>query len=520
MAGIVYRTWVTPIAAIPGKFNTRTGIGGWGNRVGVFAYALTPLTVALASRESVLSLITGIPYQHFNFLHRWSGRIIYVQSVLHTIMWTIVQANLYQPQPRQYRNFIRQQYMIFGCFATLFVSFLFFFSLRPVIRWTGYEFFRKAHYFVALLYIGACWGHWAQLACWMIPSLALFFIDRGLRLLRTAWIHFGKKGGSGGIGFRAAEASITRFDDGEASVVRLDFVHDRGAWDVGQHFFLCFPELTVWQSHPMTPAAVASPGKPLKHAYIIRAMKGETRRLADIASLRIKPEERPKQSTSVVLSGPYGRGVLDDHRAVNVLAVAGGTGISFALPIVQKAIAQAKETKQGAVELIWMVRKTENILWIAEELAGLRAELQQSVVDLQVKIYVTRDDVKLSSSASLASQSSGEKKEPTENITTAETSSFTSSLALNNLIAEQNGFSVEWLSDHHPNLKRSDGSCILEDWLKRGAVNGSRSQVFASGPAGLGTDLRVAVAAKNDASKVFKGDGSGDVGFYWDDRFS
>ena len=58
LVGIVYRTWVTPIAALPGKHNTRTGIGGFANRVGIFAYALTPLTVALASRESVLSLIT------------------------------------------------------------------------------------------------------------------------------------------------------------------------------------------------------------------------------------------------------------------------------------------------------------------------------------------------------------------------------------------------------------------------------------------------------------------------------
>jgi ferric-chelate reductase len=349
----------------------------------------------------------------------------------------------------------------------------------------------------------------------MIPSLALFFIDRGLRLLRTAWIHFGKKDGSSGIGFRAAEANITRFDDGEATVVRLDFEHSRGAWGVGQHFFLCFPELTVWQSHPMTPAAVALPGKALKHTYIIRAMNGETRRLADL-----KQDEKIALSTSVVLSGPYGRGVVDDHRADNVLVVAGGTGISFALPIVQQAIAQATESKRGAVELIWMVRKTENVLWIAEELAELQAEATRGVVDLQIKIYVTRDDLKRSSAPSMASRSSDEKKEPTENIAATERSVSVSSSALNDLISERSGFSIEWLSDHHPNMKKSDGSCLLEEWLARGSTNGGRYQVFASGPPGLGTDLRVAIAAKNDAGRVWKGDASADVGFYWDDRFS
>ncbi|KAI5848386.1 hypothetical protein BZA05DRAFT_403927 [Tricharina praecox] len=43
-------------------------------------------------RENIFSLITGIPYQHFNFMHRVLGWIIFAQSLLHTIGWTIVQA--------------------------------------------------------------------------------------------------------------------------------------------------------------------------------------------------------------------------------------------------------------------------------------------------------------------------------------------------------------------------------------------------------------------------------------------
>ena len=355
----------------------------------------------------------------------------------------------------------------------------------------------------------------------MIPSLALFFIDRGLRLVRTAWIHYGKKDGSSGIGFRGAEASIARFDDGEASVVRLDFVHDRGAWNVGQHFFLCFPELTVWQSHPMTPASIASEGKTLKHTYIIRATGGETRRLADLALNHVDEKtgvEKTNLTTSVVLSGPYGRGVLADHAADNVLAVAGGTGISFALPIIQQAIAEAKQNKRhGAIELIWMIRKTENVAWIAEELGALRSESSSDEVDLQIKIFVTRDTAQQSSASSVSSKSSAERKEVSQGVTAVVS---TSSSHWSSLITEVPGFSIEWLSDHHPNLKNVDGSSMLEQWLARGAANGGRFQVFASGPPGLGTDLRVAVAAKNDAGRVWKGDAGADVGFYWDDRFS
>ena len=132
--------------------NIRSGIGGFADRLGAFAFALTPLTIALCARDSVLSLLTGVPYQSFNFLHRWTGRIILVQSFIHAIIWTIVEGRLYQPQPTVYVEWIKQKYMIWGIVAQGFTTFLFVFSLRPVIRWTGYEFFRKSHLIVAGLY--------------------------------------------------------------------------------------------------------------------------------------------------------------------------------------------------------------------------------------------------------------------------------------------------------------------------------------------------------------------------------
>lgn len=180
--------------------NTRSGLGGFSDRVGAFAYALTPFTVLLSTRESALSLATGIPYQSFNFLHRWIGRVIVIQSIVHTFGWTLIEGRLYQPQPTTYQALIKETYIIWGCIALLFLCFLYVFSIRRVIKWTGYEFFRKTHYIVACLYIGACWGHWQQLKCWMIASLGLFFIDRGVRILRTLSIHVGYFDASGNAG--------------------------------------------------------------------------------------------------------------------------------------------------------------------------------------------------------------------------------------------------------------------------------------------------------------------------------
>lgn len=96
----------------PTLHNTRVGMGGFSDRVGSSAYALTPLTISLASRESLLTLITGIPYQSLNFLHRWLGRIIFIQSFLHALIWTIIEGLLYQPPPSVWQAFIAQKYMI------------------------------------------------------------------------------------------------------------------------------------------------------------------------------------------------------------------------------------------------------------------------------------------------------------------------------------------------------------------------------------------------------------------------
>ncbi|KAK7544958.1 ferric-chelate reductase-like protein [Phyllosticta citribraziliensis] len=513
LVGIVYKTWVTPVKGSPGVYNTRSGLGGFADRVGALAYALTPLTVGLATRESILSLLTGIPYQHFMFLHRWTGRIIFIQSFLHTLGWTIVEGKLYQPQPSTYASFMAQQYIIFGVVAMLFITYLYIFSIKRVIQWTGYEFFRKTHYIVAALYLGACWGHWTKLACWMIASIGIMFLDRGLRLGRILMIHMGYKDGNKGLGFRCAQSNLQLFQDGDTTVIRLDFVHNHEPWQPGQHFYLCFPALSIWQSHPMTPSSVPAPHPAVPHhTYIIRAEKGETRRLAELAEkleiasgssskasslengtdyekgkAREVQMEASEQTTPVILTGPYGEKILhEDGEVDNMLAIAGGTGISFTLPIATAAISDAK-----TIDLVWIVRKAANVAWIAPELLELKAAMKEGYAPgLRIKVFVTRDAQKDS-----------------------EASSRALSRKVEEVLASQTNFSVEWLADHHPSSRD-----VLGAFVDRAAAQGGRCQVVASGPAGLGTDLRSAVAERCDAGRVWKGEESADLELYWDNR--
>jgi NAD(P)H-flavin reductase len=56
----------------------------------------------------------------------------------------------------------------------------------------------------------------------------------------------------------------------------------------------------------------------------------------------------------------------------NILAVAGGTGISFALPLVLEA-AGIVAHRDGLVQLVWVVRQARDLEWIAKELETLRS---------------------------------------------------------------------------------------------------------------------------------------------------
>ncbi|KAF1359345.1 hypothetical protein EJ07DRAFT_156243, partial [Lizonia empirigonia] len=342
--GIVYDTWVTSVKNKPGVYNTRTSLGPWSDRVGVFAYALTPLSIMLSSRESVLSLVTGLPYQSFNFLHRWLGYLIFAQSSLHTIGWCVVEIKLYQPQPSVGLKWIRQLYMIWGLVAMILLCLLVILSTPWGIRMTGYEAFRKLHYVLAMVYIGACWGHWEKLKVFLIPGLIVWFIDRAIRFGRTALLHYNFLP-SGYMGFRAAPADITFFkDDIYGDVVRLDFDHPQDAWSVGQHFYLMFPESSIWQSHPFTPLSLPVFGADTqRHSYIFRAKKGETRKIAELSAKRAARSSDPQEAheglmgnarLSVVLTGPYGEQTMRDLASdSNILCIAGGTGITYVLPV-------------------------------------------------------------------------------------------------------------------------------------------------------------------------------------------
>ncbi|KAF5668187.1 ferric reductase FRE2 precursor [Fusarium heterosporum] len=506
--GMTYQTWVTPVKTSPGVYNTRTTLGPWSDRIGVLAYALTPLTILLASRESILSLITGVPYQSFMFLHRWSGYLIFVQSALHTIGWCIVEIRLYQPQPTVAIEWVTQTYIIWGIVAMILLLLMLIGSTPWGIRATGYEFFRKSHYVLAMIYIGACWAHWVQLKCFLLPSLLFWFCDRGFRFLRTAYLHYHHLP-SGSMGFQAAQAVMTRFPDSEhGDIVRFDLENDQDPWQVGQHYFLCFTESGIWQSHPFTPlnAPFVENGV-VKHSYIMRARKGETKKMAELAAKKLETSERA--TTPIILTGAYGETTMD-HVApdTNIVCVAGGTGIAYVLPVLLE-LARSPISRDRKIELIWAIRHTSNAEWVQPEMDLLQQA--SKALNLKIRVYATRD------ASSRAGSQVRIDDEKNVSDTTRQVGSSSSSDVVDDSCACGTDIPVAKIGqgtvdeDRHPNLPK-----LITDFVSR-TISGPTT-VFASGPGGMISDLRTIVAGCNSGSKVWQGDERFDVKLVCDDR--
>lgn len=538
-AGMYYASWITPVKNSPGVYNLRSSLGPWSDRIGVLAYALTPLSIMLSSRESIMSILTGVPYQSFIFMHRWLGYIIFAQSALHTIGWCLIEIRFYQPQPKVGIEWIIQTYMIWGLVAMILLTLLVLLSTKWAIRAFGYEFFRKAHYILAMVYIGACIGHWEQLQCFLIPALLIWVVDRFARLVRTALLHYNYLD-DGSIGFKSAEALVQVFEDAEnGDVVRLDFHHPQQAWEIGQHFFLCFPELSMWQSHPMTPLAPptlpgAAGGKTGSiHSYVIRAKAGQTKQLALLAAKKLAASTSgsavvekttsggsssgsvapPAPTVSVILTGAYGQATMKSlQQDANVLCVAGGTGVTFVLPVLLDIVRNAP-VRGRKIELVWAVRHARDMDWVAPELAELRAAGETH--NVHVDVFLTRDQKKSRTGGGAAARVE-ESKLASEDVAPASASSSASATSSEEIHEVANVAVHRPAKVEDPEVRRPSMNTVVGQFV--GGVATGSTTVYASGPLGMLTDLRSAVASQNSGGKVWRGEERFNVRLVSDDR--
>ena len=213
---------------------------------------------------------------------------------------------------------------------------------------------------------------------------------------------------------RLGRATVTALPGG-VSKVRIQSLRLK-SWHAGQHVLLSIPRFGILQSHPATILST-----PTSHngdlIFILKAQKGFTARLnasatsSKVSVLSGKEISRPSTaslSTSAdrgesaqpmmpkyiaLISGPYGCSHSDFACFSSTLLVAGSTGITFTLSILLDIAERAQKTNLPLrhVSFVWIIKSSNSVPWVSDELKTAIRKLNKSRITLDVSIFVTMD---------------------------------------------------------------------------------------------------------------------------------
>ncbi|KAH7127720.1 ferric reductase like transmembrane component-domain-containing protein [Dactylonectria macrodidyma] len=359
------------------------------NRAGVLSVLnMIPLFL-LAGRNNPLIPLLGISFDTYNLIHRWFGRIVILEALVHTLAH--YQKNAWAAGA--FQSTFSVPFLLWGFVGTCSFVALGLQAFSPV-RHAYYEIFKVIHIGLAILAVYGLWIHLAEYAqlTWLKAAAGLWAADRALRVLRMLRSHL----------FGSRSRTIIEALPGNA--VRLTTTLAR-PWSArpGQHAYLYMPSLSLWQSHPFSIAWVdgvedastdrlASTRQDLmapqqmRVSYIIRARTGFT------DSLYKKALAAPggRLETTCYSEGPYGGTHSLDSYGTAVL-FAGGVGITHQVPYVQQLVAGYSEGTVATrkILLVWTIQSPEHLEWIRPWMTEILAMDKRRDV-LRIMLFVSQ----------------------------------------------------------------------------------------------------------------------------------
>lgn len=346
-------------------------------RSGVLAVVnMIPLMV-LAGRNNPLISILRVSFDTYNLLHRWVGRVVVVESVVHTCAWA---ANKVRADGWHGVNVAlgSSAFIQYGLLGTCSLVFLLAHSPSP-IRHAFYESFLHLHQLVAFLAILGIYVHLDRANLPQLPYLkaiiALWMIERSIRCVRLLYYNFSRHG--------CGRATVEALPGGAC---RVTFDLQR-PWKItpGCHVYAYLPGVSLWMSHPFSVAwseerpALSFDEKdslPIPKSELDFATRRNTTtsislvmstRTGMTAKLYEKASAAPRGKISMygAVEGPYG-GLESLHSYGTVILFAGGVGITHQVSHVRDLLAGYDNGTVAArkVVLVWSVRTTEQLEWV------------------------------------------------------------------------------------------------------------------------------------------------------------
>ncbi|CAD6919180.1 unnamed protein product [Tilletia controversa] len=187
-----------------------------GDRMGDFAFALTPLVLLVALKQVPWALLStkwmgGLAFDKLSFLHQWVGRLIWIFATAHVAAWS-VQLGKDEQYAQSMWNFVFWWVKFrWGIVSYIFLTLLMFLSLSP-FRMDTYEWFYVAHVVCAFMFMLTAAIHHPPLWPWMGAPLILWAFERGHRALKVMWIN--------NVGFTSRKMRAPQIQHQQASEYR------------------------------------------------------------------------------------------------------------------------------------------------------------------------------------------------------------------------------------------------------------------------------------------------------------
>ncbi|KAK5661080.1 hypothetical protein OQA88_10970 [Cercophora sp. LCS_1] len=350
------------------RYSTDYQLYGW------LTIANAGLALLLPTRTNLFSIVARIPSPILLMYHRWAG----IATVAHASLHFGLTAAQYV-RTNQFQIVLENARIRVGILAWAALALIFLTSLR-IIRRRAFEVFYYTH-FVFLVFAAGAFYHASYALEFMVPGLALWFVDRAVRFYYN---------------FRAVRVTEVTHGPGGVTKLRFEGVKTTCA---GQIAWVQVPIVSRANWHPFT---VASAPGDTTGTVAVRGLGGYTRRVAQ----RLEPSGQGQGQggqlapgsgqVKIRIDGPYGVEPVPWARYPVVALVAGGIGITPAISIASRVV---KEGAQGAlvggvgrhVHLLWSVADIAHAGWFEDELKSLAAltSASGSRVSLRISIHVT-----------------------------------------------------------------------------------------------------------------------------------
>ncbi|KAL5479082.1 FRP1_2 [Sanghuangporus weigelae] len=407
------------------------------NRPGFLAVAQLPLIFLLAMKNSALAILLSSGYEKLNFLHRWCSRGVILAAAVHGFLW--MRNHIAYGLP-----IIRKRKDVTGIIAFALLCILGLTSVRPV-RARVFQIFRVIHLLSVPAFAIAMRYHTRHTIPYLYPSLALWGFDLLLRLFRM----------------RMRTATLIA-PDAQMTIVRIHDCVSGWTVGQHVRLRVFFPHrmleshaLTIMNA-PQTTTCLVDAG--FEQELILgarvsgdwsRALNAYTRRrnalsVGDADEEALSPTKSSKfsvaseaevedgesihlselpvmsksenaseallsnssdwspadhgTSVQVMLDGPYGGCSIDVGTFEHVLFVAGGSGVTFTLSLLDDLVGRCLKLgrRNGEVTrrvaFTWCIRSLSALHWVSPLLSTIasRTSTSDSTVDLHITIHVTR----------------------------------------------------------------------------------------------------------------------------------